>query len=518
MLGHRKLTSQDYIAILKRRRWLIALPVIVLPIIAIGITYLIPSQYVSQTLVLIQQPQVSSDIAKAVVTGSLDTRLASMKEQILSRSRIQPIIERYNLFASKAASMDDRLDLTRKAIKVTPIKSDITRAPTLPGFYITFTANDARTAQLVCAEITSLFINENLRSRENSAQGASDFLKGQLEDAKRSLDDQDAKLAAFQRQYGGKLPSEEASSLNMLTSLNTQLESSNQALARMVQDKTYQESMLSQQLQSAPPPTPTGTIQTAPQAQQVELQRLLTEESDLAAHYTSDHPDVIAKRRQIAELRKKMAQTPAPIQTATNIPLNAAPSQNDSLSTRQLRSAIRAADIGIQEKKREQDHLQSNIGVYQNRIASTPGVAAQYKDLTRDYDTAQKFYDDLLAKANQQKMATDLERRNQGEQFTLMDSANLPDSPTFPVRWMFGAAGLGLGLLLGLALAAFKEYKDTALRTEQDVWAFTQLPTLAVIAFSKEVDSGVEERSKPRGFMRFFGRKAPVSSLSKAHG
>src|SRR5277367_5290737 len=220
MLGHRALTLQDYTAILKKRWWIIAIPAIIFPIVGYGVTFLVQPQYVSQTLVLVEQQKVPESYVKAVVTEDLSQRLASMREQILSRSRLQPIIERFNLFANGGMSMDDRIDLTRKNIGIAPIQSEIARTNGLPGFFISFKASDARTAQLVCGEIQSLFVSENLSDRAAAAAGTTAFLQGQLADAKAKLDEQNENLKKFEQAYMGKLPGAEASNLNMLTTLN----------------------------------------------------------------------------------------------------------------------------------------------------------------------------------------------------------------------------------------------------------------------------------------------------------
>jgi polysaccharide chain length determinant protein (PEP-CTERM system associated) len=520
MLGHRKLTGTDYVDILKRRRWFIIVPMLIAPFIGIAISFLVPPQFVSQTLVLVQEQQVDPTIAKPVVSSTLDSRLASMKEQIQSRSRIQPIVERYNLFAAKGATMDDRVDQTRKAILIkTIVPASGARTGGLPGFYISFTAHDAKTAQLVCQDITSLFVTANLQSRAQHAEGATDFLQSTLDDAKRSLDEQDGKLAAFQREHVGSLPGEETSNMAMLNSLNTQLENANQTLARMIQDRSYQESMLANLLQNQPGAVTTpGSIAQAPQAEQLELQSLLTQEADLKSHYTANHPDVISIGKKIADLRRKMAQSST--QTASGLPVNASAGHSESLPVLQLKAQIRSSEIGIVEKKREQAQIESRIGQYQSRIATGPLVDAQFKDLTRDSESARKFYDELAAKKNSADMAASLERRQQGEQFTVMDMANLPDAPTFPQRWMFAVAGLVVGFVLGLAIVALLEYKDTSLRTEQDVWAFTKLPTLAVIAYSGEIQPYADKPGISGRFKQFFGKKAPapVEALGKAHG
>ena len=497
MLGHRALTIQDYTTILKRRWWILAIPAIIFPIVGYGITFLVKPQYVSQTLVLVEQQKVPESYVKAVVTEDLSGRLASMKEQITSRSRLQPIIERFNLFAGGGLSMDDRIDMTRKNIGITPIQSEIARSNGLPGFFISFKANDARTAQLVCGEIQSLFVNESISDREGIAAGTTDFLKGQLADAKAKLDEQDAKLAKFQQQYMGKLPGAESSNINMLTTLNTQLDASTQALARMEQDKTYAESILGMQIQSQGTQT-TEKGGLAPQAQQLELQQLLSQEADLTSRYTDDYPDVVAVKRKIAELRQKMAAAPPPAPATTST----APKLTDSPGIQQLRLQLRAMDQGIAQKKRDQAAIQAQLHTYQERVAASPEIEEEYKAITRDNQTAQNFYDSLLAKMNDSKMATDLEKRQQGESFKVMDEPNLPESPTFPKRPVFVGGGLGAGLALGLLIIAVLEYMDTAVRSERDIWAFTKLPTLGVIGFNGEQEPVTTKR-------RWFGRKSP---------
>jgi len=498
MLGHRALTLQDYTTILKRRWWIIAIPAIIFHIVGFGITYLVQPEYISQTLVLVEQQKVPESYVKAVVTEDLSGRLASMREQILSRSRLQPIIERFNLFANSKLSMDDRIDLTRKNIGITPIQSEIARTNGLPGFFISFKANDPRTAQLVCGEIQSLFVSENLSDRAASAAGTTDFLKGQLADAKAKLDEQDEKLRKFQQTYVGKLPGAEASNINMLTTLNTQLDAATQAIARLEQNKSYLESMAALQRENQASQLNEHGGST-PQGQQAELQQLLAQEADLTSRYTDDYPDVVSVRRKIRDLRDQMAKTPppAPVTTAP-----ATPKLADSIGTLQLRTQLRSMDQEIAMKKHDQAAIQNQLHIYQERVASSPEVEEEYKSITRDNQTAQAFYYDLLNKIQTATMAANLEKRQQGEQFRVMDEPNLPESPSSPKRPVFVAGGLAAGLGLGLAIIALLEYLDTALRSERDIWAFTKLPTLGVIGLNGDPEPAKAKR-------RWFGRRSP---------
>jgi polysaccharide chain length determinant protein (PEP-CTERM system associated) len=506
MLGHRTLTPEDYMRILKKRWWILVIPAVLLAVIGYAVTFFVQPEYVSQTLVLIQQQKVPESYVKPVVSEDLNARLATMQEQILSRSRLQPIIDRFNLYGGKGMGMDARIDLVRKDITIKPIESQIARTGGLPGFYISFKANDAHTAQQGCTEITSLFVAASLHEREQSSEGTMEFLKQQLTDAKANLDAQDAKLATFQRAYAGKLPGEEAPNMNMLSSLATQLDGANQALARLEQDKTFEESMLAAQTRDLPT---SDHAHVQPQAQQQELQSLLAQEADLTTRYTADYPDVVTVRRKIRELRAEMAkpQAPAP---ATTTPDTPAPKGPEPLNLVQLRAQIHGVDQMIQQKRRDQAQIQGQMRTYQERISASPAVQEEFKQITRDYQTAQTFYDELLGKMNQSKMATDLERRQQGEQFTVMDAANLPDGPSFPKRGVFIGGGLGAGLFLGLLIVAWIEYLDTAVRSERDIWAFTKLPTLAVISMASDV---VQRETKRKSM--FGGRKEKIATASK---
>jgi uncharacterized protein involved in exopolysaccharide biosynthesis len=176
----------------------------------------------------------------------------------------------------------------------------------------------------------------------------------------------------------------------------------------------------------------------------------------------------------------------------------------------QLRAQLRAQEQGISQRKHEQAELGGQIRSYQGRIQSSPAVQEQFKNLTRDYQTAQAFYGQLLEKMNQSKMATDLERRQQGEQFRVMDEPNLPESPAYPKRSLFVGTGLGAGLAMGLLLVGLLEYRDTSLRSERDIWAFTKLPTLAVIGFTAE-----NEPTEPKRRWKFGRRQPDIAAGTK---
>ncbi len=497
MLGHRELTVEDYADILKRRIWVILAITIVVLGAAISLTFIIPPRYQSQTLVIIEQPKIPEEYVKPVVEQDLNSRLASMKDQILSRSRLEPIINKFNLFANGKANLDDRTEMTQKAIGIKSIPPG--QSEGMPGFYVTFTAKDPHLAQLVCAEITSLFISENQNAREASAEGTTDFLKQQLADSKKNLDDQDAKLAAFQQKYFGMLPDQEQSNSNTLQALTTQLDAVTQSLSRQQQDVTFLQTMVAQQTQDIQNAEPAAAGAIADE-RKTALKALIQQRQTLEAQYTPDHPDVVEVSRKIADLQAQIARGEAePATTVTTAPVIHRP---DPPQLQQLKAQLHAANQALADEKQEQTRLEGQIRSYEGRVESTPQVEEQYKEITRDHQTALDFYNSLLKKMNDSSMATALEQRQQGEQFRIMDAANLPASPMFPNRRTFGAGGLAGGLILGLLLAGLLEYRDTSVRNERDIWAFTKLSTLAVLSHIDGLPQTQKHRKRWNPFSR----------------
>ena len=513
MLGHRELTFEDYTGILKRRFWLILICSIALLGVGAGLSYVISPRYMSQTLVIIEQQKVPEDYVKPVVEENLGARLASMKEQILSRSRIEPIIERFNLYSGNQATMDDRVAMTQKAIGVKPIPS---AGGGMPGFYITFTAQDARTAQQVCGEITSLFVSENLSAREQSAEGTTEFLKQQLADAKRNLDDQDAKLAAFEQKNIGKLPGQTLHLGDMsvalgnpsegaLQSLTSQLDAVTQSLDRLQQTEVFIQALVSQQphdMDSAESGAGASTDE-----RRAQLKSLIAQKQELQTLYTPDYPDVVAISRKIADLQAEIAHTPAT--PAPAAPAAPNPNHQDPPHLMELRFQLKSVQQAIVNAKQEQIRIQQQIRTYEARIEATPLIEQEYKQVTRDHETALEFYNTLLKKMNESSMATALEHRQEGEQFRVMDAPNLPDAPSYPNRMVFAGGGLAAGLFLGLLITALLEYRDTSLRNERDIWAFTKLPTLAILS---HIDGMPKPAQQKRGWKLFSRSPDPAES------
>jgi polysaccharide chain length determinant protein (PEP-CTERM system associated) len=477
-MTQRELTPADYLAMLRRRWVLIAVLAVIGSPLAYGVSLVLPSRFVSQTLVLVDQQTVPTDFVRPVDTTNISQRLSSMQQQILSRTRLEPIIRQFGLYSNdiNRVSMDTLVGRLQKSIEVTPVQPMAqTQSVNLPGFFVNVTLDNPRTAQQVCTAITSMFIEQSLSIRQQHSEDTTQFLSQQLADAQTKLNEQDAKLAAFKARYIGSLPDEEQTNLNLLTGLTSQLDAATQALARAQQDKSFAESMLTQQL-SAWQATQSGRN---PDTLDQQLAALQVQLASLEARYTEDYPDVIKTKNDIASLQKRIAEG-ANQKSATD---SDKPQRSavEPVQVTQLRGQIHSFEQVIAEKSKEQEQIKQQIKLYQERVQSSPAVEQQYKELTRGYETAQESYSDLQKKRDQSAMATELDRQQEGEQFRVLDPANLPDKPAFPNRPIFALGGFAGGLGLGLGLAFLLEMRDTSMRTERDVEFVLRLPVLAMV-------------------------------------
>jgi polysaccharide chain length determinant protein (PEP-CTERM system associated) len=490
MIENRELTMDDYLAMLRRRLKVVLIPALFAPLAGFLVSYAFPAKYTSQSLVLVEGQKVPEGIVQPVVTEDLSQRIATLQQEVLSQSRLQPMLLRV-YGPAKAQNIDDLIEGIRANMNVEPVLTDISQiggkkkpgpgSSPVPGFYVNYTASSAREAQQICNELTSLLLTEDYTSRQDVAKGTTDFLNKQLEDAKNNINELDAKLAAFKKQYMGQLPGDEDNNLKILMGLNSQLDANTQTLNRAQQDKSYTESMLAQQIAA----WKSSQSASNPQTLQQQLSQLQAQLIDLQARYTDNHPDVIKTKADIAEVQKKLKE----VNVASAKPDNTAnekESASEPPEIRQLRMQVHQYEDLISQAGRDQKKLQQEIAVYQGRVALSPNIEEQYKELARDYDNAQKVYQDLLADKSKSDIALKMEQQQQGEKMYLLNPANLPDAPSFPNRLLFAGGGLGAGLGLGLGIALWLELRDKSIRTEADAEAALELPMLVAIPWVAE--------------------------------
>ena len=412
MSENRELTMDDYLAMLRRRLKVILIPALLAPLAGYLVSYAFPPKFTSQSTVLVEGQKVPDTLVQSVITSDFTQRVQTLSQRVLNPNRLRPLIQ--SLALVKPDEENKLIDDIQHNMTVEPVITSMSAAgmagakkkkpsasdEPVPGFNVNYTDSEPVRAQKICDALTELIVNENLKSRGEAAKGTTDFLSRQVEDAKRAIDEQDKKLAAFKKQYMGQLPTDADNNVRMLMSLNTQLDATTQTLARAQQDKAYTESMLAQQTAA----WKSSQSNTNPQTLEQQLNQLQAQLMQLQARYTDDHPDVIKTKADIAEVQKKLKEVNAAAATATDSSDKASASEPPEI--RQLRLQIHQYQNVIEQAAIDQKRLQGQIGVYQSRTAMSPGVEEQYKLLTRDNDNAQAFYKDLLAKKSSAELST----------------------------------------------------------------------------------------------------------------
>jgi polysaccharide chain length determinant protein (PEP-CTERM system associated) len=492
MIENRELSIDDYLAMLRRRLKVILIPALLAPLAGWGVSYIFAPKYTSQALILVESQKVPESMVQPVVSEDLTARIQTLQQQVLSRSELQPIVERLQL-SRTPEGIDGAIDNIRLNMTVEPVpdlsqigaavKKKAGQGGPVPGFYLSYTDSNPRVAQNICNELTSSMIRDHGKAIDEATSGTSDVLSRGLEDAKNHLDDLDAKVAAFKKRYVGQLPGDQDNNLKILMGLNSQLDANTQTLNREQQDKSYTESLLAEQVSA----WKAAQDSTNPQTLEKQLNDLQAQLPQLQARYTNDHPDVIKMKADIAELRKKLdevkkASAQAPVAGDDQASANEPPEiQKLRLQVHQYGDVIAAA-------LRDQKRLQQEIAVYQARVTLTPSVEEEYKLLARDYENAQKNYQDLLTDKSKADLTAKMNLQQQGERMVQLYAASTPEEPSFPNRLLFAGGGLGAGLALGLGLAMWLELRDKSIRTEADAEAALELPLLVSLPWVGETD------------------------------
>jgi uncharacterized protein involved in exopolysaccharide biosynthesis len=267
--------------------------------------------------------------------------------------------------------------------------------------------------------------------------------------------------------------------------MNSQLDATTQALTRAQEDKSLNETLLAQQ--EANWKSSQEGAQN-PENQEQTLAALQEQLAALLAKYTPEHPDAIKLKSQIEDLKKRMAEEPAPKpqKTSTQAALREPP------SVQQLRTRIKQDNFNIADLTKRQVQIQDQIRKLQSRLQASPVIEQQLKELTRNYQTASDIYNDLLKKRENSAMATDLEHQQEGENFKVLDAPSLPSSPSFPKKVVFLGGGLGAGLALSVGILYLLALSDKALYSERDVEVCLKLPVLtSVPTFDVRTDGNV---------------------------
>jgi len=474
---------KKHVRVLSRRRWWLALPAFGIWMAVWALAWFLPAVYRSETVILVEQQKVPETYVMPNVSADLQDRLQNMTQQILSRTRLLNIMDDFNLYPKLRARVtgDELVERMRNDIQVELVEST-NRSGNLTAFKVAYLSRDPLLAQKVTAQLTSLFINENLKTRQEQSKQTTQFLADQLEEAGRGLAEQEAKVKEFKSQHLGQLPEQVQSNVQILTGLQAQLQQEADLLGRAKQQSVYLDTLRAQWSTleaSTGPGNSAGAV--APPALDQELARLRAELADLSSHYTNRHPDVRKVKEQIANAEKLKQQAEARIAAAPASGTTDETRHASSPTEMEVESQLKSNKMEIENRQRAIQDLQKEIGNYQARLNMTPVREQQMAELTRNYDQSRKSYEQLQAKLNQSGMATDLEQQQQGEQFRVLDAPNLPQKPFSPNRLKLDLAGLAAGLIFGMVSLVGAEMLDDRLYSREELATIVSAPVLAEI-------------------------------------
>jgi polysaccharide chain length determinant protein (PEP-CTERM system associated) len=490
-------TMAEYIEILRRRIWYIVIPFILILTGASAYAIFAPRQYKASTLVLVSPQRIPEAFVQATVTSKVEERLQSIAQEVLSRTRLEQIMSDLNLYQKerKSLSREEVIALMQKDIKIElPTKREESK-----GFFtISYIGHDPNTVTTVANRLASQFIEENLKLREQQAAGTTEFLAIELTAAKTKLDQLETDVTQYKRRFMGELPEQRDANIKILEQLQNQYQRVGEAL-RSAQDRKL---IIQKQLTDMELPTGSQgaasyekegkfSSSTSPnpqrerasshpgaeskgyyESQRESLTRLLEE---LRAKYTETHPDVITARRKLADLENKKD-----VADKTEAKVEAYDVKKEP-RYRELNNQLEITDREIARFRENERNTATLIEKYRARIEQTPAREQDMASLMREHQSTKETYDRLLKKTQDAQQAENLEKRQKGEQFRIIDPARIPEKPFSPDIPKILLMGLLAGIGGGFGLAFFREQLDRSFHDSGDVEITLSLKVLATI-------------------------------------
>jgi polysaccharide chain length determinant protein (PEP-CTERM system associated) len=497
------LDVQRYLEIVRRRHVHFLIPLFLGWLVVWGASWILPVRYKSGTLILVEQPTMPSNYVLPNVVDDLQNRLQSITQQILSRTRLLLIIDKLKLYDDGHGQLtqDEKVERMRKDTDIELVHG--TQVGQITAFRVYYSAHDPHVAQKVTGELTDLFINENLKVRQQQSEDTTKFIGSQLENARASLAEQEAKVREFKGHHEGELPSQEASNLQILSGLQAQLQNEQDTLNTAKQQRVYLQTLIEQYRAVHPTSRAADGTPTDLAGIDQELAQLRSKLADLSSRYTDHYPEVENLKDQIAKTEKMRGVLVAELKTKGNsgkgfndaTAMGDAVDSSQSSASLQLQSQLQANQAEIANREQSIAGLKARVNSYQNRLNSAPASEQELADLTRGYDQSKANYDDLLKKQNESEMATSMEHMQQGERFSMLDPPSLPLKPDFPNRLKFCGIGLGVGLVLGLLMVGGFEVMDNRMHSEKEIKILLPMTILSEIP---EIVSQSDERSTKR--------------------
>lgn len=492
----------EYLKILRRRKWLLILPTIAITAAVSWVVYRLPDVYESSTLIVVKPSTLPKTVVPTVTEDNLTRQLASIAQVVQSRSSLEPLVEKYDLYKAerlRGEPVESVLEMMRRDVnvKVNTTRNDITN-----GFNISYRYRDARVAQAITAELASKYINVQTQNQQSSGEAAKNFIDNQVAQAREALSAVDKQMLDFKNSKLGTLPTEVQPMLNQLTGLREEQKALMAEIGRLqdgrasainqlaILKKAYETSIVDVSESLTDPKTTLGYSQLV--SRRAALQGELTA---LTQQYTKIHPDVIAKQKELDQVQEQMDKIDADWKDAIKKKQDRL-SQHPDLSAASVQQQINMADSEIKRQQKALSDNEGQIAALVDRINKVPGVDVELSAIERDYQTKKSAYDELLDQQQKISLNSNAITQQQGEGIEVIDAANLPQKPVAPKRIMLAGLGLGAGVGLGLLLVGlFEGPRLLTIQNSDDARHYTGLPVLLSVP---ELLTPQEARAVPR--------------------
>ena len=461
--------------LLVKRRWILLIPFSMAMVAGICLAIFLPKIYEASTLILIQPQRVPENYVQSIVSTDTSERIGTLSQQVLSRTNLEKLIGEFKLFQEEEYSqmyMEDKLENLRKRISI-----DVSRDRRgNDAFSISYQDKNPETVMRVTNALASYFIDENLRIREAQAVGTSDFLDSELQSMKSRLEEVEKQLKDYREAYMGELPEQLESNLRILDRLQEHLGESQQSLS----EAKIRFATLQSEVAAARAQTTATVVGTESQETVTDLEQMKAQLDALLARYTPRHPDVLRLQARIEELERQAqanAQTESGDQQTGEAPsllMGSAVSPEYRAQHTEITQEMRRIEADIEDTKRQ-------IAIYKKRVENTPKREQELLSLRRDYQNIQTTYDSLLARRLEAEIAVNMERKQKGEQFRILDPAKKSEKPVKPNMRKLFIMVVGAGLAIGCGIIFLMEYLNSSFKRPEDIEEDLQLPVLCSI-------------------------------------
>jgi len=484
------------IEVLRRRFHLALVPLLFVMAAGLSLAIFLPSLWTAKSTILVDRQKIPESFVKSTITTDVEAQLLGLSQEIMSSGQLMKIIEAHDLYPDirRTRSADEVVERMRRNIRIEVQNDDRDkRNPRTVGFSVLYTTTTPKAAMTIANELAALYVNEDVRYREKHAVSASEFLDTQLKDVRERLQNQERRVAEFKERNMGELPEQREANLRTLDRLQQQLQSAQETLRRANERRQLLTQTLAEVDQSNSTVSgPAGTPNPSPaEAAAARLSVLKQELTQMQSRYNDRYPDVVALKDQIRALEVKLAADPpsaavreTPAKTMGAVArkdgkeLRAAP-QNSYVQN--LLQQLDQATIEARTSTDEVKGLRDQIALYQRRIENTPRREQESAQITRDYESTRELFRSLLGKRGEAEMAADLEQRQQGEHFRIIDAAGLPDRPAGPNRFRLVLVAFVLALGISGIAVVIAEHTDTSYRSAEEVRALELVPVLSTI-------------------------------------